>query len=344
MYLNQLLLSQNNNLDLFRVMAALLVIYGHAPAFIADSNAADLVFNLLGFDYSAALAVKFFFMLSGLLVTQSLMLRPSLREFFVKRAVRIFPGLFCCIFITVFIVGPLFTQLNPFHYLTHAQTWSYFFHNSILISLQWTLPEVFTQGKSQVVNGSLWTLPLEIICYCCLALLFFIVARWALWLASILLVFPIWICFFSELILPEQWLRFGESLVLGGCFCVGVLFALNQRVIHLSWKGVVLGTLGLILLWESPGKELCFYAVFFYVCLYLSGTRLFIRRLKLPGDPSYGIYIYGFLIQQILATLFPTSSILFNQVVAALLAIMLGFLSWYLIEKPAMKLVRGRRH
>ncbi|MDO8344627.1 MAG: acyltransferase family protein [Cellvibrio sp.] len=78
MYLNQLLLSQNNSLDLFRVVAALLVIYGHAPVFVADSNATDLVVILLGFDYSAALAVKFFFMLSGLLVTQSLLLRGFL--------------------------------------------------------------------------------------------------------------------------------------------------------------------------------------------------------------------------------------------------------------------------
>lgn len=340
--LYQLLQAQNNNLDFFRVVAALFVIYGHAPEFIADNGAGDLVFNLLGFDYSGVLAVKFFFMLSGLLVARSFLMYPSAREFLVKRAIRIFPGLCVCIFITVFIVGSLFTHLDLLSYLAHPQTWSYFFHNSTLIVLQWSLPEVFTQGQTQVVNGSLWTLPLEVICYVCLMLFFLVVLRWPAWLASVLLLFPIGLGFFGEWILPELWLRYSESVELGGCFCIGILFALNQRAILLNWQVLVFGIFTLMLLWQSPLKQLCFYILLFYACLYCSGTQFLIRWLKLPDDPSYGIYIYGFLIQQILAALFPASSMLFNQLVSALCAICAGFLSWYLIEKPAMQYMRKR--
>ena len=97
MHLQQLLNPKNNNLDLFRLIAALLVIYGHAPAFIPNAVSTDVVARLLGFDYSGSLAVKFFFMLSGLLVTMSIMARPQPVEFVIKRIARIFPGLLVCL-------------------------------------------------------------------------------------------------------------------------------------------------------------------------------------------------------------------------------------------------------
>jgi surface polysaccharide O-acyltransferase-like enzyme len=72
MLLNKVLQKENNNLDVFRVIAAVMVIYGHANAFLPGEGRGDIVARFLPFDYSGSLAVKLFFFLSGLVVTNSL--------------------------------------------------------------------------------------------------------------------------------------------------------------------------------------------------------------------------------------------------------------------------------
>ncbi len=91
MQLNHLLQTRQNNLDLFRTLAALLVIYGHAPAFINNEQPYDFIAAWLEFDYSGSLAVKFFFLLSGLLVTHSLIVKPDIGTILIKLAALIFP-------------------------------------------------------------------------------------------------------------------------------------------------------------------------------------------------------------------------------------------------------------
>ena len=77
-----------NNFDLFRLIAALTVIYGHSFALAPSPGFDDSLFKLTG-HHSAAMAVKFFFFLSGLLVTDSLLTRKSVLQFFVARFFRI---------------------------------------------------------------------------------------------------------------------------------------------------------------------------------------------------------------------------------------------------------------
>ena len=62
-----------NNLDLFRIIAAAMVIFGHAYALVPVSGQSDPLAQWLGFDSSGSLAVKVFFLLSGLVVTNSLL-------------------------------------------------------------------------------------------------------------------------------------------------------------------------------------------------------------------------------------------------------------------------------
>ncbi len=342
MILSQLLQPKNNNLDSFRILAALLVIYGHAPAFLPGQAGSDFVFDWLGFDYSGSLAVKFFFMLSGLLVTHSLLARPQIFSFLLRRAVRIFPGLFVCIFLSVFVLGLIVTSLSAGEYLLHPQTLRYWLHNSSLIGLQWELPGVFTAAKTSTVNGSLWTLPLEVMCYVSLVVFYVLILKAHYKIACSILFVLISLIFYGTPLWPGGLIRFTESLLLGGCFCIGSFYAVLQRQLVLGIKGVVLGLVMVFLLWQTPLQQFAFYCVFFYTCLYLSGTTVFTKILKLPGDPSYGIYIYGFVIQQCLVMVYPAQGILFNQIAAAIIAIIVGYFSWYLIEKPAIQMMKKR--
>lgn len=342
MILSQLLQPQNNNLDIFRVIAALLVIYGHASTFLPGEAGSDFVFDWLGFDYSGSLAVKFFFMLSGLLVTHSLLVRPQIFPFLLRRAVRIFPGLFVCIFLSVFVLGLIVTSLSVEEYLLHPQTWRYWLHNSSLIGLQWELPGVFTNAQTSTVNGSLWTLPLEVMCYASLIFFYLLVLRWHHNFAGLMLLAIIILIFYCVSLWPSELIKFKEPLLLGGCFCIGALAALLRYRLVLGIKGIVLCLGAVFLMWQTPLQQLAFYCVFFYVCLYLSGTALFTKTLRFPGDPSYGIYIYGFIIQQCLVMVYPAQGILFNQIAAAIIAIIVGYFSWYLIEKPAIRMMKKR--
>lgn len=339
MLVSELLNPKKNNFDLFRLVAALMVIYGHAWAFVPGAPNTDVVARLLGFEYSGSLAVKFFFLLSGFLVTASLLTKPKVDEFLIKRAARIFPGLIVCLILTVFIVGPLFTQLSIVEYLTHPQSWKYLINNTFLYQIEWTLPGVFSDSKYGV-NGSIWTLPLEVICYLFLAA-FLGVGIWRFtWLANAVLLTIIFVSFFAPEYFPGYWSNNKESHLLPGCFALGALFATNQQMISINKTGLLSLSILAALLWGTNVKVFVFYLCFFYACLYISALSLVVEKFRIPVDPSYGVYIYGFVVQQVLAHWLPGKGIIFNQVVAAIIALGLGVASWLWVEKPAMRWIR----
>lgn len=69
-----------------------------------------------------------------------------------------------------------------------------------------------------------------------------------------------------------------------------------------------------------------------YGVLYFSSTPLFLS-LKVKNDISYGIYLWGFPVQQIVASAIGNYSIIYNQVASIFISIIAGTLSWILIEK-----------
>lgn len=59
------------------------------------------------------------------------------------------------------------------------------------------------------------------------------------------------------------------------------------------------------------------------------------------GDISYGIYIYAFPVQQLLAQFIPHMRPLTMLFLSALITLPLALLSWFFVEKPALGL-KGR--
>jgi peptidoglycan/LPS O-acetylase OafA/YrhL len=341
MLLSQVLNPKNNNFDLFRLIAALLVIYGHASGLVLVPNVvnSDFVASMLRFEYSGSLAVKFFFLLSGLLVTASFLSRPQIGEFVIKRAARILPGLFVCLCISVFIIGPWFTSQSLLQYFSNDQTWKYLINNTFLFQLEWRLPGVFADSKYGL-NGSLWTLPLEVICYLFLAAIYGLGIWRVQWLSNLVLLSVIFLSFFMPQLMVPLFANNQESHLLPGCFALGALFATNQNYIVINKQGALALVLLTALLWGSGLKIAVFYVSFFYCCLYLGSRKIVVEKLKISADPSYGVYIYGFVIQQCIAHVFPAQGVLFNQVFSALIAILIGLLSWFWIERPSMYFVK----
>ena len=157
-------LGKSNNLGFIKFIAALIVIISHAFP-LSTVDRLDLMENITRERLSfGGLAVAIFFFSSGLLVTKSLFKNPHFVPYFKQRIKRIFPPLIFIAVICAFVLGPIITSLSASEYFSNSQTYKYLL-NGICI-LQHDLPGVF-QGNvyGSTVNGALWTMPVEFLCY-----------------------------------------------------------------------------------------------------------------------------------------------------------------------------------
>jgi peptidoglycan/LPS O-acetylase OafA/YrhL len=338
MTLNDALIRKNNNFDVLRLIAACMVIIGHAHALVPNAAPVDFVQSLLHFDYAGSLAVKFFFFLSGLVVTNSLLEKPGMVAFAVARTCRLMPALIVCVILSALVLGPMVTLLPVTHYLADPGTWSYITAN-VSLYLQWELPGVFTGHRNTGVNGSLWTLPIELFCYTVLAALGLLgLLRNRLIGSTILVAVIVWA------VLVPTWLSmFGfngtEPQLPPACFAFGGLLALNKHAIQLRFRTLA-GLLVCCVVFRGTGLfQFTFYAALFYGSILAAVTPLLIRT-RMPGDFSYGVYLYGFPLQQLIVSLFPHWSTHQNQIAALAAALIAACCSWYLVEQPGIRLGR----
>ena len=323
--------TQRNNFNLMRLVAAWLVIYGHAWA-ITGTGGQDLLADLTGFRFAGAIAVDMFFVISGLLITASLQ-RNSARGYVISRGLRILPALIACVLLTTFLLGPLLTTASG--YWSQATTWNYLLVNGSLVASRFQLPGVFTAHPLDVVNGSLWTLPIEAKLYlllmiawlvgllapkrytplCALTLLGGYALAWHYW--------P----------LPDHIQKYAECTAF---FITGSLLWVNRDRIRLNgW--VVLGLLAAFALLRSgPWAHLPYFGLLTYGTLYL-GLRVRLPMIR-GTDLSYGLYLYGWPAQQLAWMLPWGKSVAGNIVIATAVALSLAALSWFVIERPALRL------
>ena len=327
----------NNNFDLLRLIAELMVILGHSFALVPVKGEIDPIQSLVGFAYSGSLAVKFFFFLSGILVTNSLFQKEDLVDFTVMRATRIIPAIAVCSAILALIVGPIFTTDE--NYFSNPDVFRFIWGNSI-INIQYTLPGVFTNLPFKDVNASLWTIPYEVCAYIALAGLFLVGALRNKHAAAAICVF-----FILDSLIPQGgfFLYFynnADVRYLPFSFALGALCAIYKDRIFLSSKL----SLGLIILtyvfWHSVAQQALFYASVFFTAIYVSTWKPVVK-LTPKWDVSYGIYLYGWPAQQVVASLFPGLKRNIDMPLTMAIAISFACLSWVLIERPAWSVGRG---
>ena len=321
--------SSRNNFNLIRLFAAWLVIYGHAWA-ITGSAGGDLITRLTRFKFAGGVAVDVFFFISGFLIAASLA-RNDVRSYLASRALRILPALVVCVALSVFVLGPLLTTAAD--YWRHPMTWDYLWANSSLWASRYTLPGVFESLPQQAVNGSLWTLPIEARLYLALlvvSLLGVLTTRrytplWAVAMAAAY-GFAAW-----RHPLPE-WLA--NYIWCTAFFITGTLCWLHREHIRLSpWP--LLALLGFAVLARgTPWFHLPYFAIACYGTLWLA----FMAKLPVirRNDLSYGLYLYGWPAAQLVQHFWPGGP-LHNMLWATLLAGMLAAVSWFAIERPALR-------
>jgi len=335
---SEILPRRHNNFDLLRLLAASAVILGHSYALSPKPGYLDPVQRLIHFNYSGGLAVAAFFFLSGLLVFDSFQRTKSLPLFFAARVARIFPGLAVCLILSVFVVGPLFSTLSFHDYIRTAETLSYYRNNLLLTHLQWRLPGVFTNSPLGL-NGCLWSLPVEIRLYLLLGLFgllgFFRKPLIANILIGAILAFG--------LFLPKHvpyFLDHPENPPPVAAFALGCLAAVNKGRIRLSAVIFAILLTFCVLSRNSTTGSTLFYITLYYASLYIFSSP-WTLRIKLPGDYSYGIYIYGFVVQQCVSSLQKAPSPWVNFCISLPVTLILASLSWHFVESPAMRLLKA---
>jgi peptidoglycan/LPS O-acetylase OafA/YrhL len=313
--------------DLIRLSAAVAVLFSHAMPLTTGRNDGEIVFALSqGRTTVGDLAVDVFFVTSGFLVTGSLFRSRNLLDFGWRRSVRILPALVAVVLVCAFVVGPILTVIGWRAYFIKSETYEYILN--ALFVFRPSLPGVFsTNPYPDAVNGSLWTLFYEAVCYLCVAATM-LVRRAAN--SLIVLAFAV----LSVAAIYQRWPgRMEHLVVLGSYFFAGAaLYALRDRTpYNLAAFAIAVLTCGLIPVWGVAPAITQFAMA--YACIWL-GYR---RSWEPPGDYSYGIYLWAFPIQQVLVSVFRQMSWWENIAAALPITVAIAYLSWTFIEARAMK-------
>jgi peptidoglycan/LPS O-acetylase OafA/YrhL len=245
------------------------------------------------------------------------------------------------------VLGTLTTTLGKREYLGHPATWDYITHNVLLFPQQYVLPGVFTANPyPSAVNGSLWSLPVEVLGYALIALLGllitfsryrFVMVVFALAMAVLLQRMSI-----GQLDLPPVVLLVPVFPLLQylGMYAAGAAIWLYRDRLRLSWFGVLLCVGIDFTLYSSAMVEVA--RIFTLPYLVIAIGHLLPRRLWLPNwltVANYGVYLYGFLVLQTLLFLGLRTPWLVAAT-AVPIALVAGLVSWHVVEKQAMKLRR----
>jgi len=349
--------TRNNNFDLLRLLAALQVVILHAAGHL-NVWVPPGFFN--GMEYFQGVPV--FFFLSGMLVTQSLYTSASVESFYVKRCRRIFPALWVAFGIALLLLiafGEITVQVlrMPTFWLWVGTQVSF---------LQFYNPPFFRTFGSGVVNGSLWTISVEVGFYLLLPFIVGAASRlggkrgnqrrvleWMLvftvglsWMFSAWLATlgdytgggekaPLWALLANQTVLPHFWL-----------FGLGILAYLRFDYLKTklpSWK--VLLPSYLVMVAAGSWFDLPRYPLFVFAGrLLLCATTLafgayakpFADRLLKGWDLSYSVYVFHMLILNTFIALHIQGSWGYALLVIGL-ALGMAALSWKFVERPALK-------
>jgi peptidoglycan/LPS O-acetylase OafA/YrhL len=320
-----------NNFDMLRLVAATSVIVAHA--YLLDGRTDPYTWLT---DMSLGLsAVVMFFAISGFLIAQSLE-RRTLLAFAAARALRIFPGLAVCVFVTAVALAPLST-FPVTQYLANHQTMKFVLGNATLLATEYRLPGVFSDHE---VNGSLWTLRYEVACYALLALTYVAtVSRPALRNVAVVLV-VIAGCFVRFVPFLKDHIQIVNMADLFMPFLIGSWVFWSGR--RITIVHVVVGIAGCAALSRTP-----FYGQ--AATLTVAMVTLWIALTPIPGlvflkarpDYSYGIYIYAYPLQQVISEHCPSVHPIGKALIAFLAVLVPASLSWHFVEKPSLMLKRA---
>lgn len=331
-------LRRPNNFDVIRLSLAACVIASHSFAMpFGDDKREPLLAATGGQTKLGFLAVAGFFVISGYLVTNSWFASGGFRPYITKRLLRIYPGYAVVILFGMLIIGPAFAGLAYFKTFNALDVIRSF------VAFGETPGQGFPQLPYHNLNGNLWTIQYEFACYLAMPLLLTLVGnrRWAV-VAALVVTLPL-----AALPLVPLGPDTASSVAYGlhyafefaSYFLAGMaMFMFSPKV---TAPRVVL-SIGLVGLGAAVPPLLAFFLPICgaYLLLALAlctpevGKAFFGRY-----DLSYGTYLYGWPIGQVLLVILGTSASPW-LLMALTLPVTLAFalISWTLIERRFLRM------
>jgi peptidoglycan/LPS O-acetylase OafA/YrhL len=327
---------RNNHLSVIRLGLATLVAvvhglqvgFGHQP--------------YLGRTGYGELAVDAFFVLSGFLLAGSYLRLNSIRRYAWHRFLRIMPGFWVCLLVTALAAAPMIAYLEgrtiTSVFRGDESAIRFLTSNCLLLMQQFGIVGLPTYGgEPGILNGSLWTLFYEALCYAAVVGLGVIGALRRRPEITLFVIGLLWAAIAInsagvDVVGQERMLRFGLMFLIGTGLC---LYAdrvpVRGDLALVALAGVLLSLLFL------PDYRALAAPAFGYLCLWLVVLRV-PTTTWLRSDFSYGLYVYHWPILQILVAAGVThlGRPVF-VIVGVALAMAAALFSWDLVERPALQ-------
>lgn len=333
------LANPHNNFGLLRLVMALAVVVSHAFSVTDGQVQGEPWFQTTGFTLGEH-AVNGFFAISGFLVTMSFV-RRGWRDYIVARFLRIAPGLIAATLIVALVLGGLMTTLDVSAYFSDPRLWSFISRTLTTFKSAAALPGVFENNPLQFPLGTVWTLKYETLCYIGVLVAGFagVLARPRIALAAMLALTLAVIL--REVLTPNGPKGTETVFRLPLIFLAGGVIYLYREKVPLSLPFLALALAALVPLSFTPLYKAALYLVTAWGILVLALAPVLTRRsTEPPADLSYGVYLYGWPVQQALHALLPSLGAVALLWPSLAATVVVAALSWYLVEKPALGLKR----
>lgn len=328
-----------NNFDFLRLFFASAVIISHSFPLTAREEI-FAKWSSGQFDLGE-LSVNIFFAMSGYLIFQSLQRSKNMTDYVWKRILRLYPALIVMLVLTMLILPVIYSGKNIQGESSYK---SYFLNGLSLYNMQFKIRGVFENNPyPQTINASLWTLSYEFTMYMTLLGLF-IFRKKKICLYILLFAFSLmyWAAAFRPGFLSgifdlihiktERLHRLGSYFLAGALLTYVNISRFNTLIFRCA--------LAITLLFSVFFYKFKFVAPVVLPLLIISIGILQTKNISKTGlklgDISYGMYIYGFLIQQILLYFFNLSTYLL-MIISLVLTFIPAYISWHLIESKALQ-------
>jgi peptidoglycan/LPS O-acetylase OafA/YrhL len=334
----------SNDFNLLRLGLASAVLFSHCFELV-DRSRVNEPLNRLTHAFTAGdLAVDAFFLLSGFLVLQSWNSDPHSVRYLQRRALRIYPAFVVATLVCGLVLGPLFGGADYFSRFQPAK-----FAAAALALREPRVPPVFVGLPYTDVNGSMWTIQYEFMCYVVvvaggLALRNSRWFWWASWIGAVALEtiagdafnrvrFPGW-----RLLLGDEPAEFVRFL---GFFSAGALwFHYRDRLPRHRVAIAVAAVAAIASMFHPVAARLLLPtagAYLLFAFAYRSAPDTALRRFVRRNDLSYGLYLFAWPVQQVCIRLFHPGSAWALLPIALPSALCVAGLSWLWIERPALR-------
>lgn len=323
-------IDKKNNMNVVRYYLCLCIIMNHFN--VLNDTALPMLPRIFG-------GVGSFFAISGFLMFASFEKRPYVKGYLDRRIRRILPPYVLIVLLAAFGLS-LLSTLPAYEYFTDWHFYKYLISNLLFMNfLAPSLPGVFESGLNHLdaVNGSLWTMKGEVICYLSVPLVFALIRRHPRYVRHIIAGLIV-ICFsmFVTLSLTQDGIIAKQFRVFT-FFFIGAFLNLSLGYIK-KYKWYILPTI-LLLLYVTTFDGLLHLvlrpftdSVLVIWCCMIGSWGHFLSRYN---SVSYDMYLFHFPIIQVLVSMGVTDLWL-SLFIAVAITVVMAAISWRFIGKPIL--------